>query len=103
MADKNYEDDFSPMYAIGYPKTVGEHFDEYEILKVGNKIVVFDDRESIKDFLKETGNPFLQRHALSIPVANYYPEDKVIHYSWVSNDLIEYFKDYKGVDYSGKT
>ena len=55
MADKNYEDDFSPMYAIGYPKTVGEHFGEYEILKVGNKIVVFDDKESIKDFLKETG------------------------------------------------
>ena len=102
MADKNYEDDFSPMYAIGYPKTVGEHFGEYEILKVGNKIVVFDDRESIKDFLKEIGNPFLQRHALSMSVANYYPEDKVIHYSWVSNDLIEYFKDYKGVDYSGK-
>ena len=102
MADKNYEDDFSPMYAIGYPKTIGEHFGEYEILKVGNKIVVFDDRESIKDFLKVTGNPFLQRHTLSLKVANYYPEDKVIHYSWVSNDLIEYFKDYKGVDYSGK-
>ena len=42
MADKNYEDDFSPMYAIGYPKTVGEHFGEYEILKVG--VQFFDSR-----------------------------------------------------------
>ena len=46
MADKNYENDFTPVYAIGYPKTVGDHFGEYEVLKVDNKTVVFDDRES---------------------------------------------------------
>lgn len=101
MADKNYEDDFSPVYAIGYPKSVGDHFGEYEVLKVGNKTVVFDDTDSIKEFLKETGNPFLQRHTISLKVANYYPEDAVIHYSWVSSDLIEYFKEYKVKDCSG--
>ena len=102
MSDKKYEDEFSPMYAIAYPKTIGKHFGEYEILKVDNKTVLFDDRESIHKFLIETGNPFLQRHALSVKVADYYPEDAVIHYSWISSNLIEYFKDYKGVDYSGE-
>lgn len=80
-----YENDFNPMYAIIYPISV--KMNEYEPLKVDNKLVVFDNREVGLEYIRESGNTFMQRYCLLMKVSDTYPEDQVIHYSWITDDL----------------
>lgn len=90
MSNNNFENDFSPMCAIVYPIPGSDHYDEYRTLTTGNndgKLIVFDNKDEALKFIANTGDPFLQRYALPVKVADYYPVDKLIHYSWIDSNL----------------